>query len=221
MQEYYFDEIASTQEYAKNLCLSGEKEFVVFSSFQTNGRGRYARVWSSPKGGLWFSFDNAFYSENGLFTITIGVATQNVLSNLYKENIKLKWPNDIIFNNKKVGGIICEKVKERVVVGIGINTNIEDIFEEKATTFLKDTGKEINNYDTMREIIKTCKEYLKKPSEEIIKKFRENMAFIGEEYFITSLNQKAKIVDISDFGELIVKNDNGIKKVFVGEIECI
>ena len=137
MQEYYFNEINSTQDYAKKISLEGENNFVVFSDIQTCGRGRMSRNWQAPLGGLWFSFDNEFIDKNGLFTIAIGIATRKVLAKVYNCKVLLKWPNDLIFENKKVGGIICEKVNEKVIVGIGINTNVKNIHEEKAITFFK------------------------------------------------------------------------------------
>ena len=165
MKEYYFSEITSTQDYAKKISLDGEKDFVVFSDVQTNGRGRIGRIWEAPIGGLWFSFDSDFLETNGLFTITVGVATKEVLEKVYGLTVKLKWPNDLILDNKKVGGIICEKIKDRVIVGIGINTNVKNICEEKAITFFKYTGRNVCNYEVMNEIIACCKKYLCMDSE--------------------------------------------------------
>lgn len=222
MKEYYFREITSTQDYAKKISLDGEKDFVVFSDVQTNGHGRVGRIWKAPLGGLWFSFDNEFVDKNGLFTIAVGVAARKVLARIYSCKVLLKWPNDLIFENKKVGGILCEKVKERVIVGIGINTNTKNITEEKAITFFEKTGKVVDNYGIMNEIIKECKRCLGLKSEELIKEFRENMAYVGEEHFVSALNRNAKIIDVSDDGRLIVETDEGIKQVLAGEIsECI
>ena len=222
MQEYYFNEITSTQEYAKEISLHGKENFVVFSDIQSNGHGRYLRTWESPKGGLWFSFDNDFSNKNGLFTIIMGVAIRDVLERIYNRKVKLKWPNDLMFNNKKVGGIICERVNNKIIIGIGINTNVKEIKNEKATTFIKELNKTVDNKTLMKEIVQKCKEYLEYDVDRIIKKFRENMAYIGEECFVSALNEKVKILNIADDGKLIVETKNGIKEVFTGEInECI
>lgn len=222
MQEYYFNEITSTQDYAKEISINGKENFVVFSDSQTNGRGRYLRCWEAPNGGLWFSFDNEFSNKNGIFTITIGVATRDVLEKIYNYKVLLKWPNDLILNNKKVGGIICEKVNEKVIIGIGINTNVKEIDNEKATTFIKELDKTIDNKVLMKKIIEKCKEYLGYDKDKILNKFRENMVYLGEECFVSALNEKVKILDIADDGKLIVEAKDGIKEVFTGEInECI
>ena len=222
MQEIYFDEILSTQDYAKKLILEGKEDFVVFANTQTNGRGRFSRCWEAPSGGLWFSFDNDFYENNGLFTITVGVIVREILEKSCKCGLKLKWPNDIILDNKKVCGIICEKVNNKVIIGIGINTNVKKINEEKAISFFEKIGISINNYELMKEIIEESKRELKLKTNNIIERFRENMAFCGEECFISSLNKNAKVLDIKEDGRLIVKTDKGIEEVFTGEInECI
>lgn len=222
MQEYYFNEITSTQDYAKEISINGQEDFVVCSNVQLNGRGRYLRRWEAPIGGLWFSFDKEFSSKNGIFTITIGVATRDVLEKTYNYKVLLKWPNDLILNNKKVGGIICEKVKDKVIIGIGINTNVKEIANEKATTFLKELDKTIDNKVLMKEIIEKCEEYLEYDKDKIISKFRENMAFLREECFVSALNEKVRILGIADDGRLIVETKDGIKEVFSGEInECI
>jgi len=222
MQEYYFKEINSTQDYAKEISQEGQKEFVVLADVQFKGRGRLCRTWEAPFGGLWFSFDSDFYNKDGIFTITMGVAVREVLSEVYNCKVQLKWPNDLIVDNKKVGGIICEKINEKIIVGIGINTNVKDINEKKAITFLNKTQKSVDNYKLMREIIKRCKECLSMRSEEIIRKFRGNMAYVGEYCFVSALNKIVKIIDIANDGKLIVDTDEGIKEVFTGEInECI
>jgi len=222
MQEYYFKEIESTQDYAKKIYLDGKSNFVVYSDTQKYGRGRNGRVWESPVGGLWFSFDMNFFDAGGLFTIAIGVAIREVLTNIYNCKVELKWPNDLILNRKKVGGIICEKINDRVIVGIGINTNIKEIKEEKAITFLNKTDISVDNYELMNQIIKRCKEIMKLELDTVIEKFRKNMAYVGEVCYVSSINENVKIVDISSEGHLIVETENGIKEVFAGEITvCI
>lgn len=217
MKKYYFDEIDSTQDYAKELCNKGQNNFVVFAKSQILGRGRSGRRWESPNGGLWFSFDMEF-KDKKLFTLGIGVAVCEVLEEIYKTEIKLKWPNDIILNKKKVGGIICEKIKNKVVVGIGINTNVDFIKEKNATTFSSEIGIIKDNEDVMLKIINRCNEI---EENKIIEKFRRNMAYKGENRFISSIGKEAKILDVSDTGRLIVEIDGEINEIFSGEIICI
>ena len=221
-EEFYFDEINSTQDYAKKLYLENHDNFIIYADSQTKGRGRNGRVWKAPSRGLWFSFDMDFLDKCELFTMAIGVLVREVLEEIYNLKVQLKWPNDLILDRKKVGGIICEKVKNKVIVGVGINTNIDKIEEEKATTFFNKTGKLVDNYEVMNYIISRCEDVSKLDKNIIIERFRKNMAYRGEICYVSVINENVKIVDVSDTGGLIVETSNGIKEVFAGEINvCI
>ena len=222
MEEIYFDEIDSTQNYAKELIFDGKNDFFVCAKRQTLGRGRLGRVWNSNDGGLWFSFDIAFNNAGELFTMGIGVAVRDVCSTIYGVNVKLKWPNDIILEGKKVGGILCERMGNKVVVGIGLNTNNIDAGIENSTSFLKVTRKKIDNNIIMKTIIKKCREIINEKLNDVVPIFKENIAFLGEMCFVSALNEKAKIVDVLDNGHLLVEINNEIKEIFTGEVSlCI
>ena len=213
MDYIFFDNVSSTQDFIKDRVIKGKVDSAVMAISQEVGRGRRDRKWYSPSGGLWFSFDVPYTSS--LITIKIGVAVREACSEFYACKVLLKWPNDLILEGKKVGGIICEKVKDRVVIGIGINTNVEDIDVENSVSFLDVTSKVIENQDLMRKIID---KFVRFESENIISEFRKHMAFIGEEKFVSAINKNAKIIDISDEGHLIIEDNGEIKNIFVGEI---
>lgn len=222
MEEYHFSNINSTQDYAKKLYLEGKNNFLVYADNQTAGRGRNGRLWKSPSGGLWFSFDMDLGDVKGLFTMAIGVATREVLEEIYKCKVQLKWPNDLILDRKKVAGILCEKFNYTVIVGIGINTNVEYVDEEKATTFFNKTKINVNNYEVMKKIIERCNEVINSRMDKVIDIFRENMAYKGEVCFVSALGKDVKVLDVSDNGCLIVEADNETKEVSAGEINvCI
>lgn len=218
MQEIYFDEIDSTQKYAKQLVSEGKSDFVVCAKTQTLGRGRLGRTWNSNEGGLWFSFDIDFNNAGELFTMGIGVAVREVCSDIYEVDVKLKWPNDIILEGKKAGGILCERIGNKVIVGVGLNTNNIDAGTENSITFKKNRGKEIDNNIIMKTIIKKCKRTINDNLSNIVPVFRENMAFLGETCFVSSLKENAKILNVTNTGHLLVEINNEIKEIFTGEI---
>jgi BirA family biotin operon repressor/biotin-[acetyl-CoA-carboxylase] ligase len=140
---------------------------------------------------------------------------REVCEEIYGVKTLLKWPNDLIIDDKKVGGILCEKVGERVVIGIGINTNLKNIDVENSISFFNKTRKIIDNKELMEKIIDRF--YILN-DEDVVDKFRENMAFIGEERYISALDKRAKIIGISDEGHLIIEDNGEKKNIFVGEI---
>lgn len=146
MKFKFFDEINSTNTYLRRQLRIEEFEVIVAKK-QTDGRGKRESVWISNEGAALFSFAVADNNSelNEKITIFAGYIVYKILKNYIKSNEKLtfKWPNDIYYENKKICGILCEKVREHIIVGIGINVNNTDfgVFREKAISLVEITGK--------------------------------------------------------------------------------
>ncbi len=163
-----FDVLDSTNEYLKNKEKLEEYE-VVIAKTQTNGRGKRGSVWISNEGAALFSFviDSIGYDDK--VTIYTGFIVRNILHKLIKEAfsenvesyLKFKWPNDIYYKDKKLCGILCEKVGEKIIVGIGINVNNNDfgIFNERATSLNIVTGEKYEIEKLVKEVVIEFKEH--------------------------------------------------------------
>jgi len=121
---YFFEEIDSTNRFAKTV-----DEAVVVAKKQTRGRGRLGRRWESPEGGLYTSISlnlSIPISEIPKVTLIAGLA---VCRSLKDFGARIKWPNDILIEGKKVSGILCEFVGEelssKIIIGIGVNVKNE------------------------------------------------------------------------------------------------
>ena len=134
-QDYkYFESIDSTQMYAKKLDKQDEAKngTVIISDMQTAGIGTHSRKWYTGKGdNLAFTFvlyPNKKIKNFDRFTYMISETILETLQILYGINLNIKIPNDIVYNNKKVGGILTESVSydeviKKIFVGIGLNVN--------------------------------------------------------------------------------------------------
>ena len=91
---------------------------------QIGGKGRGNRVWESPPGGLYLSIISPSHS---LLPFIAGISVIQTLE--LDSGLRLKWPNDIILDGKKVGGILCEDDGKCAVAGIGINLNNDSSFQ--------------------------------------------------------------------------------------------
>lgn len=129
----FFNCVSSTQIIARNLAKNNEPDrTVVIASTQFCGKGRMNREWESvPDHGLYFSMilrpkvDPTHISELSLLT---AVALVNAIKNVSGLSVRIKWPNDIMYENKKICGILSESAfnsdkVEYVIIGIGINVN--------------------------------------------------------------------------------------------------
>jgi BirA family transcriptional regulator, biotin operon repressor / biotin---[acetyl-CoA-carboxylase] ligase len=131
----FHESLGSTNDRALEIGASGDLKLplLVLAKGQTAGRGRGANRWLTADGALTFSLvleapaERLPMRNRPQVALVAGVAVAEALSsNVPRQLIQLKWPNDIYLNGRKLGGILCESIPgwaDRFVVGIGININ--------------------------------------------------------------------------------------------------
>ena len=164
----YYDEIESTNAEAKSLAGSGAPEgTVVIAECQSAGRGRLGRRWTSPAGkGLLFSVvlrPGVPMSDAYLLTLVAAAAAAEGIEAAADVRVQIKWPNDLLIGDRKVGGILMEVAGEQdevewVVVGIGVNVNTEYselpvALRRTATSLKMVTGGAIDRSDLLAHLL--------------------------------------------------------------------
>ncbi|OGC06467.1 biotin--[acetyl-CoA-carboxylase] ligase [candidate division WOR-1 bacterium RIFOXYD2_FULL_36_8] len=137
----------STQDEAKRKAFKVDEGTVVWAEKQTMGRGKPGNKWYSPSGGLYFSLIlKPTKPVKDILFITKLVADVVVdLLSKYNITAEIKLPNDVFVANMKICGILTEKTKEGLIIGVGINLNILSFPEGfLATSVTLLTGKEID-----------------------------------------------------------------------------
>lgn len=128
-----FKRIPSTNTKAYQLAEKGAPEWtVVVSEAQTRGRGRAGKSWISPKGGLWSSIllrPDISAERVWVLQFLVANATRRTVEKATKVPVRVKWPNDIVLDSEKLGGILVESKSTGskltfVIVGIGLNVNL-------------------------------------------------------------------------------------------------
>ena len=156
----YFDEVESTNDILKEMIKQGiESGTVASAKHQTKGRGQYGRVWFSADGALAFSIALKYDYIPENFTVRVGECVADTISEkcgFKPDNMRIKLPNDILINNKKVFGILTEAQTLNsttwIVCGIGINVNTKTIPSEVtdiATSIFLETKKELDLNELM------------------------------------------------------------------------
>ncbi|KAF0133710.1 MAG: BirA family transcriptional regulator biotin operon repressor / biotin-acetyl-CoA-carboxylase ligase [Candidatus Saganbacteria bacterium] len=103
---------------------------MVVAKKQSKGRGKPGSVWYSPEGGLYFSVIMKIKDlDMPQITVLTAQSIANVIKREYGIQPEIKKPNDILVDNKKVCGILAEKTKKSLIIGVGINLNIKDFPE--------------------------------------------------------------------------------------------
>ncbi len=227
---YFFKSIDSTN----NQCfkIKDKNNFIVLAEKQFHGRGRYSRKWSSPCGNLYFSF---FIHKPAIDYNEIIMLTSQALIEVLKgfnRKLFLKWPNDIIYKNKKISGILIERefkgsILKSLVVGIGINlfTDFQKILRFKDTAIsLKDiTGKNIEKEIIMISFLKLFEKYYNCFSDwkkVIIKKYRKNISGKNKKihFKIAGNLIKGKLKKVNLDGSIVIESSGKDVTYSFGEI---
>lgn len=148
---YFYEEIDSTQNEIFRRIKKGQiiNGSVIMADIQTAGKGTHGRIWhTDEKGNIAFSFyiqTNCEIKRLDGLTIDIAKILVDMFREKYKINIQIKEPNDLMINNKKIGGILTQgkingKYIRYLVIGIGININ-----KKYFTNDIKDIATSIKN----------------------------------------------------------------------------
>lgn len=149
---HHFESLGSTNDWVKRHLkhLTHETLLLVTAETQTAARGQYGRKWFSPAGENIYASFGFFAKESDdplSLTHLLALSTAQALKK-YGVNARLKWPNDLLVNGKKIAGILCEteSVSDRlgIALGIGLNINMSSTtlnqINQPATSLLQETG---------------------------------------------------------------------------------
>lgn len=228
---HYYDNLSSTMDKARVLARRGAPDqTVVIAQTQEKGRGRMQRKWFSKEGGLYFTLILRPHLpvSSGLL---VNFITSSVLVQTIREQTGLeamvKWPNDILVEDRKISGMLSEMEAEEEMVtflniGIGLNVNNDPSNDEPtATSISKELGRDIH-----RRTLLTA--FLDKLSMRLININLENAVHDWKQYTMTIGRQvkivtakgttKGKAIDVDDSGALLLKlRDGTIKKIIYGD----
>ncbi|MCD4829720.1 MAG: biotin--[acetyl-CoA-carboxylase] ligase [Candidatus Cloacimonetes bacterium] len=145
---------ASTQKDAEKRIREGDVQgnFLVVATEQSGGRGRGDNRWHSPQGGLWMTMALYGLSVPPSLTLFCGVCLQQAMAPLLpaEASLRLKWPNDIMLDGRKLAGILSAHLahKRYHLLGIGVNTNVASFpqaLADGATSLSIATGDVVDN----------------------------------------------------------------------------
>ena len=164
-----YKKVKSTNEIALRLIKKNYSEpTLIISEKQTNGKGRVGKKWVSKKGNIFLSLFFKFNQRKinfKQFAILNAFLIKKVISKTISTNVTIKWPNDLLFNKKKFCGILQEVIKfdnfDYLIVGIGLNTNIDPQNKAFKSTSLKNIlKKKINNQKILNNIVVAYEKFL-------------------------------------------------------------
>jgi BirA family biotin operon repressor/biotin-[acetyl-CoA-carboxylase] ligase len=219
----WLEETGSTQNVLKEF--SFPYGTVVVANRQWEGRGRFGRKWHSEEGGLYFSFLLRAEDFKGLLPLPL-VVGYGVLLQVERKGFKpvLKWVNDVYISGKKVCGVLVERSKEKVVVGVGINLNQREFPSDLMATSLYMLKNEIFEkkeflLETLEILDRVLEEFKNFGFEKFRPAIRQRLMFFGEEVIVYSQEPVVGIFeDIDQEGSLLLRTAQGLLKFNAGEV---
>lgn len=201
----------------------------IFADTQTSGVGKLGRHFESELGGLYFSYivdDTTSLVPVGLITSTAAVSVLECISEISSINAKIKWPNDIIVQGKKLCGILAIRHDNFTIVGIGINLmqkSFSQKIQEKAISLHMLTKAEYKNF-IVAEILKSKldKNFLEEFSKDkILSILSSKSDTLGKDVELAMPNGeviKGFALEISPLGALILNANGILKEIYSAEI---
>ena len=222
---HIYDEIDSTNDEAKRI--EGIEDFHIFiSEKQTKGRGRHGKKWSSPNTGNIYMTISTSQNTSQISPISLisGLICKKAIDKLIrKPSIMLKWPNDILFNDKKIGGILVEteinKENIKTIIGIGINLNINK--EESWWGDLSKFALESKRNELINLILAEFLNIFDNSYDNWVDDWKKSCMHINKEIEIFDgehLQKKAIFKDIDAQGNAVIESNEGEEVIATGQI---
>ena len=231
----YMESCTTTQDVAEELAQHGANEgTIVICETMSKGRGRLGRYWYAPVGGLWFTLvlRPPFIKSLHLLSFTAGLSVLKAIKDILNINAKLKWPNDVLVNERKVSGILIEAKAEAdrllyVLIGIGINVNnaVPEELRSSAISLRDVIGNDVPRVTLLRSILINLdllySKLLKGCIDYIITEWLRNSATIGRRVRVLLIGGEiieGKAVGVDKLGRLLVKVNDEVKRIEAGDV---
>ena len=219
-----FETLDSTNNFAKVNAKSLEHGTVICSAIQSLGRGRKNRKWESEKGNLYFSFIlSEGVSRTDIFKYVVNTSvTINRLLKGFSVFSEIKYPNDILVENKKICGILMESYGsleiDYVVIGVGININQSDFsnLSNNATSIKNETNMTLDIDKVLNKFIHIYNKIESISFNEVFEEYLDNSLVIGKKIKLDSKTYHIK--GIHENGNLILTRNGEIEYRSFNEI---
>lgn len=224
---YKFDSLGSTNTFLKKECVNLQNFSVVWTEEQAEGKGRFSRKWNSAVGkDLTFSvlLPLAKLQQSNWPNVTqiAALAIAEILEE-YELHASIKWPNDVLVNQKKICGILCETVerdkKYYAILGIGLNVNstreMLSQIDIPATSLFNESNITIPRDELLIKLLDKIMLFFNELAQNgfasFRKKIKQRLAYLNEEKAVVDGEKRytGQILDINPDGTLLFKCNDG------------
>jgi BirA family biotin operon repressor/biotin-[acetyl-CoA-carboxylase] ligase len=228
---FYYPELDSTMDAAKDLARKDCPQFTtVIAGRQISGRGRLQREWLSEKGGLYFTMvlrpdlpPVLSFRVSFLASLTLA----GTLHEVFGIDARVKWPNDILVDERKIAGMLSELEAEAdrvafINIGVGINVNNDPApIAPEATSLKRLLGRAVSKKDVLSRYLDAFEHRMQATAfDGIIAEWKQYTVTLNRDVRVVTSHEvfEGKAVDVDDTGALILKcADGSLKKILYGD----
>ena len=231
-----FGEIDSTNDEARRTIMSGlTGSNLIIANTQNSGRGRRGRKWVSPAGGIYMSLTWPLHEsliQPQALSLVSAISVKQSLESWSQVPLKLKWPNDLLVEGKKLAGILLElqtsKPTDHIVFGVGINYSLTDAQKNSIDRKVIDVKELTENLPAREEIvvsictnlIENSRKFFNQGFDHFKRIWNESDCYLGSNIVIKSDKSEklGKSLGVNDQANLIIETDLGQELISSGEI---
>lgn len=236
---YYYAELGSTNEETKAALRKGAiaEGTVIIAGKQLQGKGRLGRAWVSPPGGLWFSIllkPALDLAQTALLSLVFSLAVCQAVKNICQAPALIKWPNDVMLQGRKLGGILLELSGEidqtrQVIVGIGINVNnrSEDSGGRPVISLAEYTGQAVDLtwclISVLQSMNRAYQQFLQQGFIDLRQQFKQHCSHLNQQVEIIQGGTRLSgcNLDIDEMGHLVLLGSAGTIRLSTGDVRVL
>lgn len=227
----YYPELTSTMTVAKELARNDCPDFTtVVAGRQTSGRGRLNRIWTSEEGGLYFTMvlrpdipPVLSFKVGFLASLTLS----QTLNEIFDIGARVKWPNDILVNERKISGMLSELEAEAdrvafINIGVGINVNNDTSTVQPAAISIKQIlGREVSRKDILFRYLDAFENKMQTADfDRIVQDWKQYSVTLNRDVRVVTNKEvvTGRAIDVDDSGALILRcADGSLQKIIYGD----
>ena len=236
---HWFPRLGSTNTHAAELRRRGElyAPAVVLAGRQTAGRGRGAHVWWSGPGCVTVTFvlpANDHVQPHQL-PLVAGLAVRNAAARLSgNDGIQLKWPNDLLYDGRKLAGLLCERVEKADLVGLGLNVNLDPSaapapLRDRVMSLSKIAGRALDLTDALAavasELRRTVEQQADRPFPLLLREYDAHHALVGRTVSVVDGADSAAVTGkcegLDEMGRLLVRSKAQVHRIISGHVQAL
>ena len=237
---HFFPRLRSTNDHAATLRKRGDlfAPAIVLTSNQIAGRGRGANTWFSAAGSLTVTFVLPIeeHLDTPQIPLIAGLAVRDAIAQLtHRDDIQLKWPNDVIHNHRKLAGLLCERVHKADLIGLGVNVNLDPRRAPKGlrhqlTSLSQITGHPLDLTDTLITIANHLHTALsrrgERPFAQTLERYDAYHCLLNRRVTVVGNNNHdpsltGTVEGIDPQGRLLLRTRTKLERIIAGQVQLL